>query len=215
MSHWSVCNLGVEHRCLKLWFQCWSWISLSHFTHCLSGDQPLCLPSILLLCLRHSPPPPPGGNRSNWLISCALSIQDLPGQLVLPSGGQGAVTAGGREEKERRIRHPDIVSFFCPLQQTREEKERGITAETGKSSRSLPPSTSLYLSLPFPPHPNPTHSFFPHLPPTPFFSSHMRGRPLNNPSRLVCCHIHLLTSQTTSIWRFWRDGREASRLAPR
>lgn len=55
------------------------------------------------------------------------------------------VTTGGRDRFDILT-----LSFFCPLQQTWQEKERGITAETGKFPLFLPfPSPALPPLLSF------------------------------------------------------------------
>lgn len=69
------------------------------------------------------------------------------------------VTTGGRDRFDILT-----LSFFCPLQQTWQEKERGFTAETGKFLLLLIPHASLPLLpapaplLPLPPSSPTTHT---------------------------------------------------------
>ena len=90
------------------------------------------------------------------------------------------VTTGGRDGLDILT-----LSFFCPLQQTWQEKEGGITAETGKFPPLLPPCP-LFLLLP-PPPPPPLCSFL--------LLTHATtcSHPLENTRRnsFVCCHIQV------------------------
>lgn len=93
------------------------------------------------------------------------------------------VTTGGRDRFDILT-----LSLFCPLQQTRQEKERGITAETGKCSLPLPPYPLLFSHL----------SLFSL---TYLAHKHMRTADNTECNSLVCCHIQPLNSQMTSFWR--------------
>lgn len=92
------------------------------------------------------------------------------------------LTTGGRDRFDILT-----LSFFCSLQQTWQEKERGITAETGKFPPLLPPHPLFFhLTLFF---------FFSH------FALHVHIQ-LTTPkcNSSICCHSQALNIKMTSFW---------------